>query len=159
MRSGTVNISNRKIAPSTISLNVEVFLPVIWDKLFLQADITFLRHSLIPGNDTAAQNLQINGMTSNYIFLGYLGVAFPLAQRLSVHPKLGAGYTLQSTQISGNIDMTFSNGFFIFGPGADLLFSINKNLDANLGVISLAEIEGKVMTLVLQGQLGIRLKI
>ena len=141
-----------------INLNFSVFLPVIWSRLALQADATLLRHSLKDGSDAVVQQLQLTGTTSNYIVLGYLGASLPASQRFSILPKLGAGYVMQTTQVSGTASATFNNGFLAFAVGGDLLFSINKNLDANVGLVTLGELERSVFTYVLQGLLGVRLR-
>lgn len=142
-----------------INVNMQIFLPAIWQRLFVQGDFTLLRHSLKDGNDTVVQSLQLSGVTTNYMLLGYLGASFPLSKRFSVLPKIGAGYIMQTTQVTGSSAGNFNNGFIAFGGGADLLFSINKNLDASLGLVSLGELERSALTYVFQGLLGIRLRL
>jgi len=142
-----------------INLNMTVFMPVIWHRFFLQGDFTLLRHSLKEGNDTVVQSLQLSGVTTNYMLMGYLGVSFPISGRISLLPKIGGGYIMQTTQVTGSSAGNFNNGFVAFGGGADLLFSINKNLDASLGLVSLAELERSAFTYVFQGMLGIRLRL
>lgn len=104
-----------------------------WHRFFIQTDFTLLRHTLKDGNDTVVQSLQLSGTTTNYLLLGYAGVSFPLSAKFTVLPKVGAG--------------------------GDLLFSINRNLDASLGLATLGELERSVMTFVFQGTLGIRLRL
>jgi len=142
-----------------INLNMMVFMPVIWQRFFLQADFTFLRHSLKEGSDSPVQLLQLSGVTTNYMLMGYLGVSLPLSGRISLLPKVGGGYIMQTTQVTGNFTGNLNNGFVAFGGGADLLFSLNKNLDVSLGLVSLAELERSAFTYVLQGMLGIRFRI
>lgn len=141
-----------------INLNMQIFIPIIWHRFFLQGDFTLLRHSLKDGNDAVVQTLQLSGATTNYLLLGYLGVSFPLSKQFSLLPKIGAGYVMQTTQVSGSSSGTFNNGFLAFGAGADVIFSINRNLDANLGLVSLGEYERSALTYVFQGLMGIRLR-
>lgn len=142
-----------------INLNVMLFMPIVWHRFFVQTDFTLLRHTLKDGNDTVVQSLQLSGTTTNYLLLGYAGVSFPLSARFTVLPKIGAGYVMQTTQVTGSSSGSFNNGFVVFGAGGDLLFSINKNLDASLGLVTLGELERRVMTFVFQGTLGIRLRL
>lgn len=91
--------------------------------------------------------------------MGYLGVSVPLSKRLTLLSKLGAGYVMQTTQVTGSSSGNFNNGFIAFGGGGDFLFSINKNLDASLGLVGLGELERSAVTYVFQGLLGIRLRL
>ncbi len=142
-----------------INLGLQVGLPIILQRLFIQGDFTLLRHTLKEGSETVAQSLQLSGVTTNYMVMGYVGAGFQLSKHFSILPKLGAGYVMQTTQITGSSNSNFNNGFIAFGGGADLLYSINKNLDANIGFLSLGELERSALTFVFQGLMGIRLKL
>lgn len=142
-----------------INLNLQIFMPIIWHRFFVQGDFTILRHSLKEGNDAVVQALQLSGATTNYLLMGYLGVSVPLSKRLTLLSKLGAGYVMQTTQVTGSSSGNFNNGFIAFGGGGDFLFSINKNLDASLGLVGLGELERSAVTYVFQGLLGIRLRL
>lgn len=142
-----------------INMNLTLFLPIIWHRFFVQGDLTIMRHYLKEGNDAIVQTLQLSGTTSNYILINYFGVLISAGKYFAILPKIGAGYVMQTTQVTGSAQGNFNNGFIAFGAGADLLFSINKNLDLSLGLLSLGELEQYTLTYVFQGMLGIRLRL
>ena len=87
------------------------------------------------------------------------GLDIPLSGIFSFYCKIGAGYQFQSTDITGEVTDSFSNGFPFAGGGVDFIYRMNNSIEIALTLQSLAQFENSNITSINQASLGINIKI
>ncbi len=145
-----------EIRQPVLTAIIRANMPFIWERLALEANLTFLRHT--PSKDKNAVIEQFTIDIQNYIISGFFVLDLPLADDLFIHPKIGGGYVIQNIDITGSENKNYNNSFYAAGAGLDLSYRINTTISIVTGVQSLAEIENGEVTLLHSASGGISLK-
>jgi hypothetical protein len=136
-----------------ISLILRGNLPFIWERLALQVEATYMKET--PKED---ENPDLQGLTSettNYLLGGFFVLDFNLTDTIGLHPKIGGGYALQSTEVSGIRNEKFNNSIPFAGGGFDFSYIINDNLSLILSIQTYTEFEENNTTLLNIASMGI----
>ncbi len=139
-----------------MGLSLRANVPVIWERLALEADMIYMTHSLKDGAATRVQSLELQGKTTNLMAGLYASVDIHLFWKLGLHPALGGGYVYQSTEVTGQVNSNFSNSFPFAGAGVDISYKINRTLSFVLSEKNIMEIENGVYTYVFALSTGVR---
>ena len=131
--------------------------PAVWRLLAVQFEATYLKHTLKSGQDTRVQSLDLNGTTFNYFVGLYAAFDLSISSDFTIIPKIGGGYTMQITTVTGKAEANFSNGFPFIGAGVEFSYLVNKSIRAILVAQNMTEVEKGVLTYVNYIGLGINL--
>ncbi|MDH5720145.1 MAG: hypothetical protein OEZ13_05910 [Spirochaetia bacterium] len=135
---------------------IKANMPIIWDKLIFEINGTFFNHEPVKEESPAIENLNV--VTTNYIFGGSFGTQFGLSKNSYLYPKIGGGYVMQNTVITGDRNETVANGFPFVSFGLDFGYGLNAFTDLIVGFQEIGEIESGTFTLYNQLNLGINIK-
>jgi hypothetical protein len=142
----------------TIGLILRGNTPFIWEYLAFEVDFYFMNHSLKEGERTRAQSLDLQGNTANYFLCLFVSSDVRIIWDLLLCPKIGGGYVLQVTTVTGEASDNFTNNFPFAGLGIELLYELNKFVDVSLTAQEFVEFEEKIRTYVSNVNLGLNLK-
>ncbi|HRZ28775.1 MAG TPA: glycogen-binding domain-containing protein [Spirochaetota bacterium] len=141
-------------SPPMAGLYMRANLPFIWKDLAFQFEFNYLRHEPIRDENPAIESLMIE--TNNFILGGYFvyDIIF-YREMLGLHPKIGAGYIVQSSTVSGSYSSTETNGVPFFGGGLEFTCTFKKFVSLNIGYQIWTEIEEGNYTILNAVTLGV----
>ncbi len=128
-----------------LGLSARVDLPKLWPGLVTQFEFNYFTHSPIEGKNPAIAGLALN--TANYVLGQYLGLEYDQLPYVTVMPKIGFGYVLQNTSVSGAATTSLNNSFIFVGAGVDVLYGFGEYYQGVLGLQILTEFESGNVTL------------
>lgn len=131
-------------------------LPIIWEKVFFELDAAYHRSQPIEGENPDIEQLNIE--TENYLLGGYFGVDFKVFG-IGLHPKIGGGYVIQQTEVTGYRNEQLDNSFPYAGGGLDISYDVNNYLSVVLGIMNYTEFEEGEITLLNAAVLGVNFRI
>jgi hypothetical protein len=140
-----------------ISMIGKINLPFIWDALAFQGEVSYFKHSPIKNKNRSLTGLNVE--TSNYLLAGNLVYDFFIFKRVGLHPKLGGGYCLQNTKVTGSMDENLNNSFPLLSGGFELSYQINRYIYTVLAIQNFIELENGTITLLNAATLGVNFRI
>jgi len=148
-----------QVEQPTLGASIKTHLPIITENFNFQIDFLLTRHSLKDSGNSSIQELDLALSTSNYFISGFLGYTFHLSNAFLLLPKIGGGYLLQNSTISGEYNSTVTNGIPFGAATIDILYGINKNIYLNLSNRFYVEFESSIITYHPNIMLGVELKL
>ena len=97
--------------------------------------------------------------TDNFFFGFFVVFDFYFFNNFGVHPKIGGGYILQNSRVTGEIKSDIGNSFPFTGFGVDFSYRLNRFVSIALNMQSYVEIEEGTATLLNTITFGVDLKI
>lgn len=147
--------SHFKLKQPSLGLSISFYIPVLWEKLLFQVDFIQAEHVLKKEAVTVLNAMDLTLNASNYFLAGNFMFDYHFWGDFNLYPKLGAGYALQQTQITGSLNSTSNNSFPIIEGGLETTYKINRQLSAVLAFQTFMEIEKGVYTYFNNLNLGI----
>ncbi len=138
-------------------------MPVLWWRLIGQFQVDFVKHSWKREFNNITERNTIN--SDNFIFGLFIAVDYQLLnkykylKKVSMYPRVGGGYIIQTISITGQKTVNTTNAFPFIGVGFELTYPINRFLDGIFDLQSIVEIEEGTSTLLSAFRFGIQFKL
>jgi len=139
----------------TLSLSFSFRVPVIWEYLMSQFELLYNQHTLKDDSSSVLNIKKLSLSATNYMITYTSMIETELIYNFTIYPKFSLGVLMQQSVITGELNSTTTNAFFVLGAGLDTYYSINYQLKAVLSTQVIMHVEDSVYTFFNNVNLGV----